>query len=709
MRFWFLPLILGAALLVRAAEEVPIYEREPPTDPEELKKYYEELGKAVKAAENATKGAAAKDIEAALAPTASHAQPAEVAIPRRDNARIKIASSRVLTEKTIAADLAGLVKQLRDGLDEESVAEADAFLKVYGGDPSALADAAAMAWVQEAPGTALLLAAEGAQRSPGNTNALNTLGALLSDAGYVERGIPILNYLATKFPNDPTLQNNLGQAWLGVGAPELAKPRLLACLALAPAHGAANAAMGVITYCAGDQAAATKHFQAAAVSNSSPVARRALDLIDAPYDIPRSFRRLAPVQEYFNPRQFVPPVGQTSLQDAETKKAEIAEFTRLVKERMSGAETKIAEAGGRMPKDAAGMATLAFRQSIAPALGVSRLDFKHIAGAFEDQAKRGVEFQRDVDQFLSDSGRMWADAEINVAKIRADFAARWKLAAERKEIGEGAPQNEVFIAASKQLCADCRKVMEDTLPTIADRYNDLVTQVSTRERVAINEELTYLPLMIGGDLHRQQFYSLVMGYLQRVGYLGGICPVHTYECGPIFPADLVNPAIGDLPSPGGCPLKINFKCRVGKLKLDCTSIGFEVEAGLKFGAKKDFKSGETTLTGGLGVDMGLSKVGQVEGSAQFVVVWDRGNNLGFVGVQSSASASLGGIPGLSGSVDTGEGASVGGSTRGVTPDLVNVSSATKLGVTLGPRGVEPTLTGHSGVEVLGQDLVKAEL
>jgi hypothetical protein len=35
MRFWFLPLILGAALLVRAAEEVPIYEREPPTDPEE--------------------------------------------------------------------------------------------------------------------------------------------------------------------------------------------------------------------------------------------------------------------------------------------------------------------------------------------------------------------------------------------------------------------------------------------------------------------------------------------------------------------------------------------------------------------------------------------------------------------------------------------------------------------------------------------------
>ena len=705
MRFWFLPLILGAALLVRAAEEVPIYEREPPTDPEELKKYYEELGKAVKAAENATKGAAAKDIEAALAPTASHAQPAEVAIPRRDNARIKIASSRVLTEKTIAADLAGLVKQLRDGLDEESVAEADAFLKVYGGDPSALADAAAMAWVQEAPGTALLLAAEGAQRSPGNTNALNTLGALLSDAGYVERGIPILNFLATKFPNDPTLQNNLGQAWLGVGAPELAKPRLLACLALAPAHGAANAAMGVITYCAGDQAAATKHFQAAAVSNSSPVARRALDLIDAPYDIPRSFRRVAPVQEYFNPRHFVPPIGQQTLEEAETKKAEVAEFERMVKDRMSVAEAAFTEAGARLAKRIGLTANVAFSQSIAPAAGVSGLDLKHIAGAFDGQTRRGLEWRRDVDQFLAKSTELWAQAEDTVTQMRMRFREKWKGIV----IGEGSNATPEYIAEEKALCAKCRVVMQGALPGIANLYNDLVNRLSTTERVAINEELTYLPLIFGGDVQRLQFYALVVGYLRNVAELAGANPIHTYECGPILLADQVGQAVGDLPSPGGCPLKINFKCRVGKLKLDCTSIGFEVEAGLKFGAKKDFKSGETTLTGGLGVDMGLSKVGQVEGSAQFVVVWDRGNNLGFVGVQSSASASLGGIPGLSGSVDTGEGASVGGSTRGVTPDLVNVSSATKLGVTLGPRGVEPTLTGHSGVEVLGQDLVKAEL
>lgn len=704
-----LSLFLGAVLLARAADPVPIYEREPPTDPVELKKYYAELEQALKEAENAPKIEAAKNIEAALAPRQSRPRSVEVGIPERDDARIKIASHRKLSAQTIDADVAGLLKQLRTGLDRESVDDVDAFLKVYAGNPTALANAAAIAWVQEAPGTSLLLAAEAARRSPGSANALNTLGALLSDAGYVDRGIPILAFLAAKYPDDPTLQNNLGQAWLGVGAPELAKPHFLKCIARAPMHGPANAALGVITYEAGDHAAATKHFQAAAASNSSPVARRALDRLDTGYGMPRSFRRVAPVQEYFNPRHFMPPAGQETLAQAESKRAEIAEFTRLVKEKMNSAEAAMVAASGRMPTDAAGMATLAFAQSIAPAPGMSALDLKHITGAFEGQGRRAVEFQRDVNQFLSEAGLIWEAAEQAVGAIQAEFTERWRVAAQNKEIGEGGPQNEAFIAESKELCARCRAIMGNALPAIADKYNSLVAVVSTRERVAINEELTYLPLLFGGDLYRKQFYALVLGHLQRMAALGGMSPIHTYECGPPLLAEKASPAVGDLPVPGPCPIKLKVNVGVGKFKADCTSIGFEVEAGLKFSAKKNFVSGETTLTGGVGVGMDLGAVGQVEGSGQFVVVWDRGNDLGFVGVQSSASASLSGIPGLSGTADTGEGTSAEVGLPTGTPDFVNVSSETTLGVTLGPRGVEPTLRGNAGVEVLGRDLVKAEL
>jgi hypothetical protein len=188
--------------------------------------------------------------------------------------------------------------------------------------------------------------------------------------------------------------------------------------------------------------------------------------------------------------------------------------------------------------------------------------------------------------------------------------------------------------------------------------------------------------------------------------------VHTYECGPIPRAEAVKPAEGELPTPDDrCPVNIKIKVAdVGKISADCKSIGFEVDFGAKLSAKKNFQSGETTLKAGVGVDLDLAGAGQVGGEGQFVVVWDRGNNLGFIGIESSASASLSGIPGLSGSLDTGPDTSVGASVPNTgTADIVNVSSETRLGVTLGPRGVEPTLEGSAGAEVLGRDLVKIAL
>lgn len=697
--------MLGAAPLAHAADAVPIFEREMPTDPAELKEYMEELDRALKGIETATKQEKAKNIAATLAEPAKKARPVEIEIPKRDEDQIKIASRRVLTAQTIAAEFAGLIQQLRAGLDRESVTEAERFLKAYGTRPNALANAAAIGWVQEAPGTALLLAAEAARRAPDNANVLNTLGSLLADAGYAARGIPILDYLARKYPEDPTLQNNLGQAWLGLGAPELAKPRLQACLSRAPAHGAAHAAMGVIAYSNGDHAGATKHFQAAVASQSSPLSRRALDRLGAGYTLPRSFRRLAPVQEFFNPRHFVPPVAQEALSQAANKRAEIAAFSAMVTDRMNRAETAMNAANAKVEQTIGLKANLASSLPISPVAALHGLDFKNISGAFAGAARRGAEFARDVEKFTEESSAIWERAQEKVAGIREAFRKEWTGA----EVGEGRARNQEFIFASEKLCTDCRQVMDSALPAIAQRYNDLVVQVSTRERVATNEELTYLPLIAGGELYRQEFYSRVIVYLHRMGMLAAANPVREYNCGPPPLTGGVGPAVGDLPSPGSCPIKLKINLTAARFNADCTSIGFEIDAGLKFTAKKNFQSGETTLKGGVGADLELGPVGQVEGSGQFVVVWDRGNSLSFIGVESSASAGISGIPGLDGTLDAGAGTSVTGTLPTNTADLVNVSSETKLGITLGPRGVEPTLQGSTGAEVLGRDLVKATL
>ncbi len=695
---WRFPACFFGLLCLASAAEVPIYEREVPTDPVELKKYMAEMERALKQVDEAPKEEAARARVAAKAAV----QAPEVAIPERDDEEIALASRRKLTDRTIAADAADLVKRLRAGLDADVVADAGHWIDAYGSNPAALASGAAFAWVQDAPGPALLLAAEAAKRAPQNANVLNTLGSLLADAGYGSRGIPILAYLAEKFPNDPTLQNNLGQSWLGLGAPEKAEFHLMACLRLAPGHGAAHASMGVIKSVAGDQAAATKHFQASASSSGSAVARRALRRLNQGHQTPRSFRRLAPVEEHFNPRQFVVPAASESIGGAETKNAEVAAFQAMLKQHMATAEARGGQAGAALGQHITQVPNLAYLATLG---GGTAINLARISDASDSRLRRAAELIEDVERLGADIEETWGHAEARVAALREEFALTWK----GQEIGEGGAASAAYIAASERLCPQERQIMDGAWQGVASRYNAFVAAATTRERVGTNELLTCLPLAMAGDLYRLEFYKVVMEHLLHLGMIAGANPIRRYNCGGNPLADKFEPPEGELPGPGECPIKVSVKFAGVKLKGDCKSLGLEFEAGLKFSAKRDFQSGETTLKGGVGVDMDLAGVGGVEGSGAFVVMWDRGSDLSFIGVESSASASIAGIPGLDGEIDA-AGATLGGSLPSSgSSDIVKVSSETTLGVTLGPRGVEPTLRGSAGAEVLGRDLVRATL
>jgi hypothetical protein len=155
------------------------------------------------------------------------------------------------------------------------------------------------------------------------------------------------------------------------------------------------------------------------------------------------------------------------------------------------------------------------------------------------------------------------------------------------------------------------------------------------------------------------------------------------------------------------------------LSMDCHRFGFDFQAGLAFSASKDFVSGETTLTAGVGVKTDLGSIGKASASGQMVVVWDADNSLSFVGVEAVAGAKLSGIPGLSGVLDgnTGdlgaegpaEGPSLKVSGADLMKDIVKVESDTRLGVTIGPKGVEPSLSGEISGKLLGESIFAVEL
>ena len=160
---------------------------------------------------------------------------------------------------------------------------------------------------------------------------------------------------------------------------------------------------------------------------------------------------------------------------------------------------------------------------------------------------------------------------------------------------------------------------------------------------------------------------------------------------------------------------------VATLHIDCHSFGFDFQAGLAFGVTKDFTSGETTLTAGVGAKMDLSSIGSASATGQMVIVWDAGNDLSYVGVEAIAGAKISGIPGLSGTLagdtldlgrDAGapsEGPSITATGADLTKDLVKVGSDTKLGVTIGPRGCDPSLSGEISGQLLGQNIFEATI
>jgi hypothetical protein len=119
--------------------------------------------------------------------------------------------------------------------------------------------------------------------------------------------------------------------------------------------------------------------------------------------------------------------------------------------------------------------------------------------------------------------------------------------------------------------------------------------------------------------------------------------------------------------------------------------------------------------------MDLSSIGSAGVTGQMVLVWDAGNDLSFVGVEAIASAKLSGIPGLSGTLagdtlDLGreagagsEGPSVTASGPDLTKDLVKAGADTRLGVTIGPKGCDPSLSGEISGQLLGQNIFEAKI
>lgn len=93
---------------------------------------------------------------------------------------------------------------------------------------------------------------------PSDNNIMNNYASMLSMSGFEDRAIVLLEKLNKKFPNNSTILNNLGQAWMGLGDREEAKKNINMALSIYKKHPEANLAKACLLVEKGDKNGAAK-------------------------------------------------------------------------------------------------------------------------------------------------------------------------------------------------------------------------------------------------------------------------------------------------------------------------------------------------------------------------------------------------------------------------------------------------------------------
>lgn len=93
--------------------------------------------------------------------------------------------------------------------------------------------------------------------------SLNNLGSLLTISGYAHKSLPILLYAQKLLPNNGTIANNTGQAWLSLGNVEKAKPLLTAAIAKDSTNAEAYRSLALIARQQGNSAACAGYLEKA--------------------------------------------------------------------------------------------------------------------------------------------------------------------------------------------------------------------------------------------------------------------------------------------------------------------------------------------------------------------------------------------------------------------------------------------------------------
>lgn len=176
-------------------------------------------------------------------------------VPKRDGKRIA-AITKAVTDARMSSFVAAIQSKIATVMSAELKSVGNniySYIKQHSNNSAEAGNMAAALWIIDKPQMALYVLGKVVSNDPSNTDNLSNYAAMLSMQGAQHLAIPILNNLNVKFPNNSTLLNNLGQAWLGLGELLKAEEYLNKALVLYPLHPQANMAKAAIAESKGNK------------------------------------------------------------------------------------------------------------------------------------------------------------------------------------------------------------------------------------------------------------------------------------------------------------------------------------------------------------------------------------------------------------------------------------------------------------------------
>ena len=174
-------------------------------------------------------------------------------LPLRNQRKLDLASRKLNTTAEVKAYINELERDLSVGLKGTKVTTYD--------NADKNASAAFGYWMGGKPRESLLCAIQSAKQESELDYILNNTATLLGLCGMEYMGVPLLIVCLKNEPENSTINNNLGQAYLTMGDQNTAENYFKKCIRVSPYHPHANSSLGFMAEKNGNRAAAAEFYK----------------------------------------------------------------------------------------------------------------------------------------------------------------------------------------------------------------------------------------------------------------------------------------------------------------------------------------------------------------------------------------------------------------------------------------------------------------